>query len=62
MSDTQQESMITNPRDNISQTNRRMNNGQMDSVNNLPLTCNRNIEEPSKECDALTTIRYGSNL
>ena len=37
MSATQQESMTTNPRDNISQTNRRVNNGQKYSVNSLPL-------------------------
>ena len=57
MSDTQQETMTTNPRDNISQTNMRVNNGQKDSVNSVSL--NRNIEEPILEGDAYTGARYG---
>ena len=57
MSDTQQESMTTNPRDNISQTNGKVNNGQKDSVNSMPL--NRNVEEPSQESDAHTRTKYG---
>ena len=60
-SDTQQESMTTNPRDNISQTNRRVNNGQKDSVNSVPLTCNRNVEEPSQESDAHTRKQIQKN-
>ena len=59
MSDTQQESMTTNPRDNISQMNRRVNNGQKDSINSLPLTCNRNVEGPIQESDTPTRMRYG---
>ena len=53
-----QESMTTNPRDNISQMNRRLKNGQKDSVNNMWHTFNRNIEEPSLESDAHTRARY----
>ena len=37
MSDTQQENMTTNPRDTISQMNRRVNNGQKNSVNTCHL-------------------------
>ena len=44
MNDTQQESMTTNPRDNIGQMNRKVNNGQKNIVNGVPLTYNRNIE------------------
>ena len=58
-SDTQQESMTTNPSDNISQMNRRVKHGQKNSVNSMLLTCNRNIEEPSQESDAHTRTRYG---
>ena len=57
MSDTQQVSMTTNPRGNISQTNRMVNSGQKDSVNSMPL--NRNVEEPSQESDTHTRTRYG---
>ena len=53
-SDTQQESKTTNLSDNISQTNRRVNSGQKDSVNSVPLICNRNTEEPSQKSDAQT--------
>ena len=37
MSDTQPQSMTTNPRDNISQMNMRVNSGQKDSVNSIHL-------------------------
>ena len=57
MSDTQQESMTSNTRDNISQTNKSENNGQKDSVNSVPLY--RNVEEPSQESDAHTRTTYG---
>ena len=57
MSDTQQESMTANHRDNISQTNRTGNNGQKGSVNSVPL--HRNTVEPSQESDTHTTTRYG---
>ena len=57
MSYAQQGSMTTNPRDNISQTNRRMNNGQKNSVNSMLL--NRNVRESSQESDAYTRTRCG---
>ena len=59
MNDTEQESMTSNPRDNIRQMNRRVNNGQKDSVNSMSCTCNGNIEEPTQERDANTRTRYG---
>ena len=43
ISDTQQESMTTNTRHNISQMNRRVNNGQKDSVNSMPLNMLRSL-------------------
>ena len=52
--DTQQESMMTNPRDN-----RRVNNGQKDSVNSVLITCNRNVEKPIQESVGHTRTRYG---
>ena len=54
-SDTQQESITTNTRDNIGQMNRRVNNGQKDSVNSMPL--NRNSEESSQKSYAHTRTR-----
>ena len=56
-SETQQESMTTNPRDSIGQINIRVNSGQKDSINSRPLS--RNIEDPSQESDAHTRTRYG---
>ena len=56
MSDTQQESMKTNPTDNISQTKRMVNNGQNDSVNSMLL--NKNVDESSQESDTNTRNRY----
>ena len=52
MSDSKQESMTANPKDNISQMKRRVSNGQMDSIDSI--TLNRNIEKPSQESDAYT--------
>ena len=56
MSDTQWEIMTTNPRDNISQKNTRMNMEQKDSVNGMSII--RNIEQPSQESDACTRTGY----
>ena len=59
MSDTQQESMTMNPTDDISQIYRKVNNGQKDSVNSMPFTCNRNVEELSQESNAHTRTKCG---
>ena len=40
MSDTQQENLTINPRENICQINRKMNSRQKDSVNSVPLYIN----------------------
>ena len=56
MSHTQQKKHDNNCRDNFSQMNRMVNNGEEDSVNRVPLTCNRNVEEPSQESDAYTRL------
>ena len=56
MSETQQESITTKPRDNISQTNRRLNNGQKESVNSMQL--NRDTEQPSHKSDTHTRSWY----
>ena len=61
-SDTQQESKTANPRDNISQMNRRVNNGQKESVNSVLLKCNRNIEEPSQESDTHIRTKYRKRI
>ena len=56
MSDIQQKSMTTNSRDNITQTNKKVNNGQKNSMDSMPH--NRNIKNPSQEIDAQTKTRY----
>ena len=56
-SNTLHKSMTTNNEDNISQTNREVNNGQKVSVNSMPF--NRNAEENTEGSDAHIRTRYG---
>ena len=57
MGNTLHESMTTNNGDDISQTNREVNNGQKVSVNSMPF--NRNIEKNSQGSDTHIRTRYG---
>ena len=56
-SSTLHTSITTNNRDDISQTNREVNNGQKISINNMPF--NRNVEKNSWGSDTHIRKRYG---
>ena len=57
MSNILHESMTTNNRDDISQTNWEVNSGQKVSVHSMLF--NRNVEESSEGSDAHIRTRYG---